>query len=298
MPGYTFFPLHPALADVAEAIWDTDFPAAETARSIVLPVVSPILCFHYRSPPALCFRYCPPPAANEWIDSSRYRMTGVQSHAARLRPSGPVGGVMVRLKPEAAPRIAGIAMDELYDAAFPLGDVFGPTEVSLLDEMLAEAPDATARVTAVQAFLLRRLQDDGPDPLVCHAALRLRREPTLSVRHLASHLDISERHLSRRFRAMIGATPKQFARIVRIGKVVATARQHQTGWADIAQSCGFNDQAHMIKDFSAMVGSSPEAFFRATSLGGGRRPSASLAESDFYNTFLVEGRSSEGSQLD
>ncbi|MGP0093262.1 MAG: helix-turn-helix domain-containing protein [Xanthobacteraceae bacterium] len=222
----------------------------------------------------------------------------MQSRAVTLRPSGPLGGVMVRLKPEAAVRIAGSTVDEFRDAAFSLCDVFSPTEVSLLDEMLAEAPDAVARVTAVQAFLLRRMRDDGPDPLVCQAARWLRRDPTLSVRHLASRLDISERHLSRRFQATIGATPKQFARIVRIGKVVATARQHRTGWVDIAQSCGFNDQAHMINDFNAMVGSPPQTFFRATSLGDGRKPSASRAESDFYNTFVVEPRSAQSSRVD
>ena len=42
MMGYTFFPVHPKLKGVIEAIWDTDFPNPGVARSLVLPVVSPI----------------------------------------------------------------------------------------------------------------------------------------------------------------------------------------------------------------------------------------------------------------
>jgi hypothetical protein len=70
MPGYTFFPVHPMLADVVEAIWEADIPNGGTARSIVLPVVSPILCFHYLDPPALCPDFHPQAPTNQWIASN------------------------------------------------------------------------------------------------------------------------------------------------------------------------------------------------------------------------------------
>ncbi len=46
MAGYTFHPVLPELAEVVEAIWHADFPDPGAARSMVLPVVSPIICFH------------------------------------------------------------------------------------------------------------------------------------------------------------------------------------------------------------------------------------------------------------
>lgn len=88
MAGYTLFPLHPRLADVVEAIWDTDVPEPGTARSIVLPLVSPILCFHHRAPPALCFHNRRSPAPNEWINSGRYRITGASGRAVGFRAFG------------------------------------------------------------------------------------------------------------------------------------------------------------------------------------------------------------------
>jgi AraC-like DNA-binding protein len=195
---------------------------------------------------------------------------------------------MVRLKPESAMRVGQGLMSELFDAAVSVGDVFGPTEASFLFEKLAGAKDSVGRVMAVQDFLLRRLRDDEPDPAMRQAMLSLRRNSTLSVRQLAMQLDLSERHLSRQFRAATGATPKQFARIVRIGKVVATARPHRQSWAEIAVSCGFTDQAHMVNEFRTMIGSSPEAFFHMTSLRVRPPMTASSAESDFYNTFVLE----------
>jgi AraC-like DNA-binding protein len=288
MPGYSFFPPHLRLEAVVEAIWDHDVPDIRSAPTVVMPVVSPTLCFHYRIPPAICFQPCPSPLAENWRQPGRYRITGSQSRAARLRPNGPVGGVMVRLRPEAAARVTGAAMQQFHDAAYSIDDVFRPAEVSLLDERLAEADGPAARVAAVQSFLLRHLRDEDRASIAHHAALLLRRDPTLSVRRLAVLLDVSERHLSRRFSTDLGVPPKQFARIVRIGKVVASARGPDTDWTDVAAACGFSDQAHMINEFNVMVGRPPDAFFRVTSLRDRAAPGASRAESDFYNTFVCE----------
>jgi AraC-like DNA-binding protein len=287
MAGYTFFPVHPRLKGVIEAIWDTDFPNPGAARSVVLPLVSPILCFHYRSPPLLRANAKTAGGGETWIDPGRYRMTGIYSKAARLRASGPVGGVMVRLRPESAICIRGICLREFSDQAFSLIDVFTSREISLLDEKLLEAPNASARVSTVQALFLDRLHDRQPDVLVHSAARMLRRNVAATVRELASRLDVSERHLARRFNLSLGVAPKQFARIVRIGKVVAAGRNGED-WAGIAAQLGFNDQSHMINDFTAMVGLSPELLFRMTSLGRDRTPKLSAAESDFYNTFVAE----------
>jgi AraC-like DNA-binding protein len=287
MAGYTFFPVHPRLEEVIEAIWDTDFPDPGAARSMVMPIVSPILCFHYRSPPLLRIAANTASDDETWINPGRYRMTGIYSKAARLRTSGPVGGVMVRLKPESAVRIRGICLREFSNQAFTLSDVFSTGEISLLDEKLLEAANAPTRVGAVQAFFLARLRDREPDNLVHFAAQGLRRKPTISIRELASRLNVSERHLARQFNLSLGVAPKQFARIVRVGKVVAAARGGGN-WADIAALLGFNDQSHMINDFTAMVGTPPQLLFRTTSLGRDRKPRLTAAESDFYNTFVAE----------
>jgi transcriptional regulator GlxA family with amidase domain len=106
----------------------------------------------------------------------------------------------------------------------------------------------------------------------------LRRNPSLRVQRLAAQLDVSERHLSRRFRAMFGAGPKLFARVARIEKVLAM-RQHGSAWADIAYACGFADQAHMINDFDAIVGEPPQHFFSTTAVDAHRESDTPAVQS-------------------
>ena len=272
---------NPALADVGEAIWNweiADSEAAKRATATALPSPFPVLSVHYRDP--------------IWSDrqhgSGYYRhiATGIQTGVLTFRPSGPAGCVVVRLKPEAAARIVGATIPDFTDTNVALDDIFGPSEMDTLQERLGQADSSPARIACIEAFLLRRLRHDRPDAIVSRAVSCLCHDPAQPVEKLASRLDISRRHLSRAFRSMFGISPKQFARIVRIGKLLTARRQRGLSWAEAAYACGFADQAHMINDFSALVGRSPQQFFHADPVETHRGFNASLAESQFCNQFF------------
>ena len=264
MPGPTrLVQVHPLLAEIVDQIADWDFPDGGVARALrtkALPSTAPYLIAQYRVPMG----------TDHHFGSSGYRhrryvhvATMVRTGVATLRASGPLGVLIVRLKPEAAARLMGERMQDFADEKIELGNLFKASDLSLLEEMLMEAPDSAARFARIQSFLLRNLHTRQPDPVVCRAAQSLRRNPVLRVRRLAAQLDVSERHLSRSFRAMFGASPKQFARVARIEKILAM-RQGGSAWADIAYACGFADQAHMINDFGAIVGEPPQQLFHTT----------------------------------
>jgi AraC-like DNA-binding protein len=279
LSAFTFFPPEPGLADIVETIWDIDLPEAHSARALtfrVLPAISPTLCLHFRAPATSNQRINP--------GNSRQRVTGVQTAAITIRPTGPVGAIIVHLRPETAIRFTGGQMDALTDANVGFSDLFGSTDASLLEEKLEEATGAARRVKHVQEFVTRCMSNQRSDPVVQHAISLLRRTPNKSVRQLAAQLDISERQLSRRFHAMVGTSVKRFARVARFGRVIAAGRQGGR-WAEIAQVCGYVDQAHMIRDFRDMTGRPPQAILRMGTqhddLNG------ALATSGFYNTLVT-----------
>jgi transcriptional regulator GlxA family with amidase domain len=96
-------------------------------------------------------------------------------------------------------------------------------------------------------------------------------------------LEVSERHLSRRFKALFGTGPKQFARLVRVEKAV-DARRGGFHWTDVAHACGFSDQAHLIHDFHAITGAAPEDMFRASLDNRGRAGARSICPQ--FNVFV------------
>jgi AraC-like DNA-binding protein len=249
------------LAGIVDQIADWDFPDGDVARALrtkALPSTAPYLIAQYRVPMR----------TDHHFGSSGYRhrqychvATMVRTGVVTLRASGPLGVLIIHLKPKAAAHLMGERMQVFADEKIELGNLFKAGDLSLLEEMLMEAPDSAARFARIESFLLRNLRPRQPDAVVCRAAQCLRRNPSLSVRRLAAQLDVSERHLSRSFRAMFRASPKQFARVARIEKILAM-RQGGSAWADIAYACGFADQAHMINDFHAIVGEPPQQVFR------------------------------------
>jgi AraC-like DNA-binding protein len=274
------------LADVVEAFLDWEVQHAATASSMsvrTLPCSAPQLCVHYRS--------------TAWASRAggcfyRHIAVGIQTESASVRtPSGSLGVLVTRLKPEAAARLIGVPLNELTDSSVGMRELFGAGPVSLLEEQLAEARSSLERVTRVEAFLEARLMESqllecGMSPAMYRAAQMLRNDPALSGQHLAEHLDMSERHLSRCFSGLFGTSPKQFARIARISKLVR-ARWNGHSWADIAHTLGFFDQSHMINDFKSMVGVTPTRFFAIASGQQGALNSL-LGRSVFCN-LLVSG---------
>jgi AraC-like DNA-binding protein len=149
-----------------------------------------------------------------------------------------------------------------------------------------ESGSSSERIACIESFLFRHLREDREAPVFSRASLWLRRNPGLRIRQLASRLGISERQLSRGFRATYGTNPKQYARLARIEKVVA-ARKSGLGWADVAYACGFVDQAHLIHDFSTIVGGTPAEFFGTILRWNFRGADAAPGVSDSYNPFIV-----------
>jgi AraC-like DNA-binding protein len=261
----TMVPTHRLLSDVIERISDWDVSDGEVARTLVTkasPSTAPYFVVQYRTP----FRSKRQFGSNEYRHPRYVHIaTVVRTGVAIIRPNGPLGAIIIRVKPEAAARLMGDHMQDFLDEKIDLRDLFKSREVSLLEEVLMEASDSATRFAATESFLLRHLREAPALSVASHAAQRLRRNPALPVRRLAAQLDVSERHLSRTFRAMYGTGPKEFARFARLEQVVAM-RSGGSSWADIAYACGFADQAHMIREFETAFGEPPQQFFRTSHL--------------------------------
>jgi AraC-like DNA-binding protein len=258
------------LADVVEVIWDWDVPDADVAKALVInapPATSVFLVAQYRAP-----------LRSNWSFGFRhhsvspYDLYAIQGQTGVViaQPEGPLGLTKVCLKAESASRVLGVPIQEFADTRIELRNIFSPSELALLQEGLITAPNSRLRASAFEAFLLRQMRSRHAvqDTVARHAALFLQRDPSLTVRQLASVLDLSERGLERRFKALFGTSPKRFARLARFEMAVA-ARLSGRAWSDVAYRCGFTDQAHLVREFNLVAGQSPEALFRNLSACSG-----------------------------
>jgi AraC-like DNA-binding protein len=126
---------------------------------------------------------------------------------------------------------------------------------------VAEAADRVQRVAAMERFILERMTGCEADPIVLAAARAIRTSlGTLRIAHLAHSLGISQERLEKRFRRAVGASPKQFASMLRLRHAV---KRWQPGESltRLSAEAGYYDQPHFTREFRSVVGRTPRAFF-------------------------------------
>jgi AraC-like DNA-binding protein len=174
----------------------------------------------------------------------------------------PTRGLQVNFTPIGANMFLRVPMDALTNRVFELDDIFG-ADARTLTSRLYEASDWASCFDILDQAIAARIEAARPPSphvvrgwqILCATGGRA------SIAGLARQLGCSQRHLIAGFRTYVGVTPKTYARILRFDDAVKRLRRPDgMRWAEIADACGFYDQAHLIRDFHEFAGSTPGEF--------------------------------------
>ena len=170
--------------------------------------------------------------------------------------------VMARLRLGSSERVLGVSAPELTGRIVALEDLWGKASTERLYERLAAANDTVAAAAILENAIVERSAPDRESrphtALVLEAAKRLAAQTSSSVGSVADELGMSERHLRRLFQETLGVGPKAFAKLTRFHRALRAATEsRRAGWAGIAASAGYYDQAHLIAEFRAIAGVTP-----------------------------------------
>ncbi|MEV0334757.1 helix-turn-helix domain-containing protein [Nocardia sp. NPDC050717] len=188
-------------------------------------------------------------------------IVGAQTKAVYSRAEQPAGCVRLRLAPGVTRQLLGVAAGDLTDRAVRLAELPGP--LAALADDLTDLPTDEA-LTYLEDVLPNRVSETGTDRahrIVLREAISVLTADTApAVPDLAARLAVSERHLRTVFTTGIGVSPKHFARIDRVRRVLAHAGT--TPWSHLAATTGFYDQSHLTADFRTLMGVPPAAYLR------------------------------------
>ncbi|MDO0910739.1 helix-turn-helix domain-containing protein [Streptomyces sp. DT2A-34] len=161
----------------------------------------------------------------------------------------PTTWVGVRFHPGTAPGLLGVPAHELRDRRVELADLWPASEVRRLCGRVGAAADP---VTALEDVVLERAAAaEPPDPLLLRVVTAL--DTGRPVAATADELGLGARQLHRRCRTAFGYGPKTLARILRLRRALALARDG-VAFADTAARAGFADQAHLARDVKELAG--------------------------------------------
>jgi AraC-like DNA-binding protein len=151
------------------------------------------------------------------------------------------------------PAALGVPASELAGLSPALDGVWPSAAARRLTERVAAGPDGPAEALAAWAAEAVAA-GDGVDPTGPRVhAMAGRGVP---VAAMAGRLGLSERQLRRRCLPLFGYGPRRLARILRMNRALAAARDGRP-LADVAFGCGYADQAHLSRELLDLSGTTP-----------------------------------------
>ncbi len=187
-------------------------------------------------------------------------ITGISDSYKIFKNSANIGTILVYFTEIGFTHFASHPANELFNLSIPLDNIFDKNRVSEVEERLAIVKTDMQRIKAVEQFLLTQLKEVQTDKLIVEAVkLIYQSKGTIRIKELNNKLFISQSPFEKRFRKVVGTTPKKFASIVRFNTVLENLDKTKS-LTEICYENNFFDQAHFIKNFKQFTGDNPESF--------------------------------------
>ena len=254
---YREFAVHEALAPYVRLIWllECDGPAlfGGPERIVADGVVEAI--FHYRTPFTMRFADA---------EATRQPVSLLVSQTRRfieIEPAGAGGFIAVRFHPWGAHPFLPVPMLDVADRATPADEVWRRPDVREIEERVGTAATDEERVDALQAFLLRHLEEHRSPDVSGLVRTLWRTPPPVRIDRIAESLGVGQRRLERTFETSLGMTPKHLTRLARFLRACQRLRDApDVRLTGVAYDAGFYDQAHFIHEFRSFAGMTPGEF--------------------------------------
>lgn len=257
--NYQVYLPHPLLTAYIKCYWslEEDGPVLEGVKERVFPDGCMELIFHYGD----LFRKHT--ADNSFEIQPRSFIHGQLKTFIQLEATGKTGVLGIRFTPFGLAAFSRHQLQEISGAQVTVKDFWGKKANGLEDRVL-NAGTNEQRITLVESFLLDQLkQNTAVDRIAAQAVSAIiAAEGRITIKQLASNLNIGHRQLERRFMANVGLTPKLLSRITRFQYIQNLIERKQfPKLTSLAYDGGFYDQAHFIRDFRAFTGLSPKQHY-------------------------------------
>jgi AraC-like DNA-binding protein len=210
--NYQVFDPDDALQPFIKCFWTLEDDGSENGKKQrIVPDGCMEMIFHFGDP------YCQYFEDGSFIIQPRSFIFGQITHFIEIAPTGKSGIISARFLPEGLQPFLEIPVSSLENRATDLVDIFGEVGTQL-ERQVIDAGGTAQRIELIEAFLLSRLQQPQTIDAVIKNCVEviISSQGKLGVMALAEKMNIKRRNMERKFNAVIGMSPKQLSRVVRL----------------------------------------------------------------------------------
>lgn len=168
----------------------------------------------------------------------------------------------IRVNPVKAYRLLHCSMDKITNKVIDIKETpLHPFAINLKQTVFT---DFETLVAKADETLADYLLPASPSEDLIDAAIKMINNKCgkISVQTLSNNLNTSRRTLERKFKLLIGLTPKFYIRAKRLHYFFCQ-RHHSKDTFDSALAAEYYDQSHFIKEFKKFTGETPKTFFES-----------------------------------
>ena len=231
------------------------FKSNQPLNTLTFPIGCPQIIFHKQTP-----LYIPELKAAQ----SEFTISGQVNYPSHLYADGNVEMIVVVFQPCSLKAFLNLPISLLHNQEVSGYDL----ESKYLKQLAAQIFDCENTnlcIAIIEQWLLSQIADVLTSRTayninrITAAIKRLFVMPAISVTELASITCLGKKQFERLFNELVGANPKEYARIVRFQKSLKLLQHcsEDTNQAQLAYQCGYADQSHFIREFKQFSGYTP-----------------------------------------
>jgi len=197
-------------------------------------------------------------ANDVYVNTNPAFIVGNMTRAVLSAPTNYYNLLAIRFHPGGLRAFVDLPLCEFTDQVVSL-DSFG--QFCEWQEQVAQVSSLTDRCEILNRLLLQHLAPVY-SPGVRHALKIIQEQHgNIRVADLGVKLGISQKHLERTFKDIVGLTPKQAARIIQFRHMVRRLQYRgEESLLQLATDSGYTDHAHFTKSFKEFAGVTPREF--------------------------------------
>ena len=174
-------------------------------------------------------------------------ITGLSDSYKVFKNTAGIGTILIYFTETGIAHFSNSPAHEIFNQSISLDNLFDKKKVTATEEKLFNARTDEERIKITERFLGSEIKDKQEDKLIVEAVRMIyASKGSIKIKELNEKLFISQSPFEKRFRKIVGTTPKKFSSIVRFNAVMDNIASGKS-LTDLCYEYNFFDQAPFYK---------------------------------------------------
>ncbi|MEM8938135.1 MAG: AraC family transcriptional regulator [Bacteroidota bacterium] len=239
-----------ALKEIVKEYWVYENENPEIKREKIIPDGYSEIIIHYKSPYRIHIN-------GNWEMQSVILFSNQISSYFFLENTGSSGMIGIKLHPVSFYELFGGEMSSYTDHVVPLEEIIPKKSIHLIEALNREIGIPT-KILSIDRWITSQARVISKMRIAVDRILET--NGLIDIQKLAIEGGQSLRSFERKFKKVVGVSPKFYSRIIRFSKIFHKIRSEDHSWVSLALQSGYFDQAHFIKNFKEFTGEEPSKY--------------------------------------